>query len=86
MIKGVDWMAYFSKPKIYNMDDDELKALSMEKNKVGCATQAALFAQRVLLERQHHSGVGSRYRPTQRYLSDEAPFGSTGYDYLDKLD
>ena len=55
---------------ISKMSDDELRTLSIQKNKKGNATQRALRAQRELLYRNGGHPTGSP-KPRYRGLTDE---------------
>ena len=60
-----------SEAKIRKLTTEDLWKLSLEKDKVGCATPAALLAQEELLIRKGHSGIRESNLITRRSLTDE---------------
>lgn len=63
--------AYLSLKKLYSMSDDDLHALSLEKNPRGCATVNALKAQREIIRRNGGDSIGGQPRHGFTHLSDE---------------
>ena len=65
-------MAQVTKGQIRWMSDEELRELSLKKNAIGNASAAALMAQKEILARSSHDGIGGRDGDRPRFypLSD----------------